>query len=251
MTTHASTMHPRVRWTRWTSRTSALALGLLAALALTAPAAQGQARGQGSAVLSDTEAASRVDRSSWEPRQRNWRENRRTPTPSELQQFFDRNHNWGRCGERLKRNVTGRFTGTTDEIIQWAAHKWGIDRDIIRAVTVKESYWNQDAAADWDRYGTPQSFGLTQIRRQANPGTYPLSKESTAFALDYYGASLRFYYDGCADWLRGLDGNWSYGGGDIWGAVGAWYSGRWYNGGARWYIGEIKNVLSSRTWERF
>jgi autotransporter family porin len=35
--------------------------------------------------------------------------------------------------------VTGNFTGTTDEIIQWAAHKWGIDEDVVRSVATAES----------------------------------------------------------------------------------------------------------------
>ena len=29
--------------------------------------------------------------------------------------------------------VDGDFAGTTDELIQWAACKWGIDEDIVRA----------------------------------------------------------------------------------------------------------------------
>ncbi len=223
------------------------ALTLVAALFLVfAAAAQAQSREAGSEVLSDGEASSRVDFNGWEPRGRNWRENSRRPEDWELRQFFDENKNWGSCGEALKANITGGFTGTTDEIIQWAAHKWGIDADTIRGVAVKESWWNQDAAEDRDRWGAPRSFGLTQVRRDVNPGTYPLSAESTAFNLDYYGASVRYYYDGCADWLGS-----NYWSGDIWGAVGAWYSGGWYNDGAEWYISEVQRALRDRTWEQF
>jgi Immunoglobulin-like domain of bacterial spore germination len=39
--------------------------------------------------------------------------------------------------------VDGAFSGTTDEIIQRAACKWGIDEDIVRAQIIKESYWYQ------------------------------------------------------------------------------------------------------------
>ena len=46
-----------------------------------------------------------------------------------------------RCPPTLYRRVTGNFTGTTDEIIQWAACKWGIDEDIVRAQMAKESWW--------------------------------------------------------------------------------------------------------------
>jgi soluble lytic murein transglycosylase-like protein len=35
--------------------------------------------------------------------------------------------------------VTGNFRGTTDEIIRWAAWKWGIDEDLLRAVAARES----------------------------------------------------------------------------------------------------------------
>jgi hypothetical protein len=40
--------------------------------------------------------------------------------------------------------VDGQFTGTTDEIIQWAAAKWGLPDNLIRAEAVVESYWYQD-----------------------------------------------------------------------------------------------------------
>ena len=33
--------------------------------------------------------------------------------------------------------MTGNFVGSTDEIIQWAAWKWGVDEDVIRAVAVR------------------------------------------------------------------------------------------------------------------
>jgi Flp pilus assembly CpaE family ATPase len=98
--------------------------------------------------------------------------------------------------------VTGQFTGTTDEIIQWAALKWGLPMDLVRAVAVVESHWHQ--------LGRPGdgglSYGLTQIKRTVSRGTYPLSSESTAFNLDYYGAAVRYYYDGHARWLNQLAG---------------------------------------------
>lgn len=222
-------------------------LALLAAvLAIVPSAAHAQTRAAGSEVLSDWEAAERVHWNGWEPRERNRRQNWRIPGHLELRRFFVHNKNWGLCGEALKANITGGFRGTTDEIIQWAAHKWGIEDDIIRGVAVKESYWNQDAVGDWDRWGTPRAFGLTQVRRDVNPGTYPLSRESTAFNLDYYGASLRYYYDGCADWLGS-----NYRSGDMWGAVGAWFSGRWYDDGAERYIRQVRENVVYRTWEQF
>jgi len=39
--------------------------------------------------------------------------------------------------------VDGQFTGTTDEIFQWAACKWGLPDKLIRADAVVESTWFQ------------------------------------------------------------------------------------------------------------
>src|SRR5688572_7652355 len=49
--------------------------------------------------------------------------------------------------------VTGNFTGTTDEILQWAACKWGVDEDIVRAQIAKESWWKHNSRGDltWDQ----------------------------------------------------------------------------------------------------
>ncbi|HEV2069992.1 MAG TPA: hypothetical protein VGR26_09375, partial [Acidimicrobiales bacterium] len=91
----------------------------------------------GSAPLSDAEAAARVRRSSWEPRPENDTPNHRVPTSIELSSFRSVNA----APAWYKDKVTGNFTGTTDEIIQWAAHKWGIDEDVFRAVAVQESWW--------------------------------------------------------------------------------------------------------------
>jgi hypothetical protein len=39
--------------------------------------------------------------------------------------------------------VTGHYTGTTDEIFQWAGCKWGIADNLLRAIAVRESTWYQ------------------------------------------------------------------------------------------------------------
>jgi membrane-bound lytic murein transglycosylase MltF len=59
-----------------------------------------------------------------------------------------------------KRRVTGRFRGTTDEILQWVAHKHGIAEDVVRAVAVQESWWRMSAVGDGG-----DSFGIMQMRR--------------------------------------------------------------------------------------
>ena len=221
------------------------------------PAGQAKTRPVGSPVLSDADAASRVKRSSFEPRPGNATANQRVPTSAELTHFRTYSPDWGVCAEKFKPYITGNFTGTTDEQIQRVAHKWGIAEDIVRAVAVKESYWNQDARGDWDSNTQDyMSYGLTQVRRNSRgesapnwDGTFPLSRDSTAFNLDFWAASVRQYYEGCSTWLNDV-GATTYGPGDMWGSVGAWYAGRWWNTDAQWYIGEVKTILNNRTWEQ-
>jgi hypothetical protein len=43
----------------------------------------------------------------------------------------------------LLQRVDGQFSGTTDEIFQWAACKWGLLDDVLRAIAVRESTWYQ------------------------------------------------------------------------------------------------------------
>jgi len=49
--------------------------------------------------------------------------------------------------------------------------------------------------------------------------------------------------------------NSGYTGGDEWVSVGAWFSGNWYDGeintpysDANWYISQVRNYLSQKTW---
>jgi autotransporter family porin len=79
-------------------------------------------------------------------------------------------------------------------------------------------------------------------------GGYPWTQQSTALNVDFYGAYMRaclngVFYDG---------GNWLYGGtkvtNDLWGCVGSWFSGNWYDSGARSYIAQVKQHLAERTW---
>ncbi len=197
----------------------------------------------GSPILSDADAASRVRRSSWEPRPSNADENRRVPTGEEIAGFRVASGSWGPCAERFRLAVTGNFTGTTDEILQWAAHKWGIDEDIARAQATKESWWYMSTAGDGG-----VSYGLMQIKSTHHPGTAPLTSISTAFNVDYWGALMRATYEGCTTWLNDVDRGTQYAAGDMWGTVGFWYSGRWHTADAEWYISEVRKHLTQRTW---
>ena len=150
--------------------------------------------------------------------------------------------------DSLRRKVTGRFTGTTDEIIQWAAWKWGLPEDVVRAAAVTESWWRMDTVGD-----NGMSFGLLQIKNVAkwHGGTYPLSKTSTAFNADYYAGMVRHYFEGCATWMKNYSYNGTkYAAGDLWGSVGAWYSGDWHSNAANGYIAKVKKHQADRTWAK-
>ena len=190
----------------------------------------------GTDPLADAAAASRVNSTKWEPRPGNARANRRRPSQEQLEDFRRRSE------MVYRRHVTGRFRGTTDEILQWAARKWGFDPDLFRAVATVESYWNMSAVGDGGL-----SFGIFQMKR-----TYhccpPLSSKYTAFNADYYGAILRAYYDGRQKWLNDVERGERYGAGDIWGSVGSWYAGRWRTDAALGYIRRVQRTLRDEPW---
>jgi hypothetical protein len=226
-----------------TTTTTASTTTTTASTTTTATWTEGKAamRSVGSAPLTDAEAAARVKRSSWEPRPENYTPNHRVPTSTELAAFRSLNA----TPAVYKDKVTGNFTGTTDEIIQWAAHKWGVDEDLFRSAAVKESWWKMSTVGDGGI-----SFGLMQIKSTVSKGTYPLSQVSTAFNADYFGASIRYYFDGAATWLNDpccFSGT-TYKAGDVWGSVGAWFAGRWYTQGAIDYINSVKRHFVYRTW---
>ena len=100
--------------------------------------------------------------SSWEPRPENDTANHTAPTnPQDLANFSQWNATWNAT---YKPRIDGNFQGTTDEIIQWAACKWGWSDDLIRAEAVQESSWRQSTAGDGGN-----SFGLLQIKWNYHP----------------------------------------------------------------------------------
>jgi len=192
---------------------SRLLIALLAAALLAGPAAAAT-RPVGAKPLSDRAAAANVKPSTWEPRPDNADENRRTLTSAQLTKFKRKSD------MPYKARVTGRFKGTTDEIIQWAAYKHGIDVDTMRAVAVVESWWRMSTVGD-----NGDSFGLYQLRRPFHccPA---YAKRSTAFNADYYGAIIRAYFDGKMPWLNDVEHGTEYKAGDLEGSLGAWFAGR-------------------------
>ena len=193
-------------------------------------------RPAGADTLADVAAASRVRETRWEPRGENADENQRRPSEDQLEDFRRRSTMANRG------QVTGRYRGTTDEIIQWAAHKWGFDPDLLRAVAYVESRWRMSMVGD-----RGLSFGLFQMKR-TDHCCVPLSSRYTAFNADYYGGILRSYFDGREKWLNDVERGERYRAGDLWGSVGAWYAGRWRTHAAEDYISKVQRVLRDEPW---
>ncbi len=213
----------------------------------------------GSALPSDATCAQRVRRSPWEPRPENSVANQRVATSVSVPGFTPEDGGTDRRARQLADRVTGDFKGTTDEIIQWAGCKWGFNDDTIRAQAVSESTWYQSTTGD--RTSTvsdcpagyavpcPQSFGVLQVKATAWGGTFPLSRDVTAFNIDYALMVRRVCYEGWMDWLYAYPGSTTaYEAGDEWGCIGFWYSGNWYGSGTQSYIDGVKQHFANKPW---
>jgi len=211
----------------------------------------------GAALPSDATCAARVHRSPWEPRADNTEANHKTPKqPVELANdpAYDDTFQ-----ATYKPRVTGNFTGTTDEIFQWAACKWGLADNMVRAQAVDESHWHQNTESDKEprsaghcapgdeRDPCPTSFGILQIKWYFHPGlkaagsSYPMSKTMTAFSVDYEVSEMRGCYDGHS--FVGAKAK-----GDLFGCMGLWYAGDWHTAPANEYIDRVKHSFEKKPW---
>jgi hypothetical protein len=225
--------------------------------------------GQTASLPRDVQCAARIHRSTWEPRPQNVLENDTVPAsvhfPSEWPATYDAH--W--LLWTLPR-ITGDFKGTTDEVLQWAACKWGVPDNLLRAVANTESTWFQGLKSatgqpvperGWGDFTSnaslcpadyrqslpcPQSFGLMSVKAHDFPGTFPAARDSTAFDVDFYAGWLRSCYEGWVVWLG--QAGYPYRAGDIWGCVGAWYSGDWHSPAATHYIGVNEQAMAARAW---
>jgi hypothetical protein len=163
---------------------------------------------------------------------------------------------------KYRNHVTGNYTGTTDQILRWAACKWGIDENIARADAVTENNWYQYDTGDVCGPVGEASYGILQIKNKdcsggVVHGGYPDSQNETALAADFWGAHVRAcidnaFYDGgswlyqgktTAQWIA-LNG-YDY---VVWGCIGSWFSGNWYDSGAQSYITNVKSHLTNKDW---
>jgi hypothetical protein len=260
-----------------------------------------RAAGSWSTLPADQVCASRVHRSKWEPRPMNSKRNHVMPDEAAVHQaLLERPRNTTgaydpRWDSWLLPRVTGHFRGTTDEILQWAACKWGLPDNLLRAIAVRESNWYQyptylsgRCVAHWGcgdsfsrsdeatktycqelaRYGydyqgddglalCPKTFSIMGVMAWQAPdwgpmlgnqnGTFPFSRDSTAYAADYVGAYLRGCLEGWEVWLAHT-GNHRYTSGQLWGCVGSWYSGSWHGPAGNTYIANVRREWRSHTW---
>ncbi len=161
-----------------------------------------------------------------------------------------------------RNHVTGDYTGTTDEILQWVACKWGIDEDIVRADAVVESDWLESTVGDNCGVVGEASYGILQVKNKDCSGNWvhggwPSTQDDTALDADYWGARLRACFDGA--FYDG--GQWLYDGQTIaevitehgedyalWGCIGSWDSGSWYDSEAQSYMAKVQSDFESKPW---
>jgi autotransporter family porin len=186
----------------------------------------------GSGLPSDEECAARVVRDPWEPVPENYEANHTVGHELRSPQIDVTAE-----GEALLARIDGNFTGTTDEIIQWASCKWGIDTDPVRAQAFVESEWQQSAVGD-----NGQSFGITQIKERFHPWAYPGARESTAMNLDYTLALWRLCYEGYVERLPS-NARW-----DKEGCFGWHFSDEWKSPEAQAYVDRIGEALAAHPW---
>lgn len=107
------------------------------------------APGDVSALPRSGACARAVHRSTWEPRPDNDGANHVLVDPTSVHNSFasrPRSSSGSydsRWDSWLLPRVNGQFSGTTDEIIQWAACKWGLPDNYLRAEADTESTWFQ------------------------------------------------------------------------------------------------------------
>ena len=222
----------------------------------------------GSALPDDATCAALVRRVPREPRPANTVPNHVVPTAAQIAGLapWNSQNAYDNRALGLQARITGSFTGTTDELLQWAACKWGFDEDHLRAEAVEASGWMQTLDHDWTTTSSlcppdadtrtidggvecAQTYGLFQILYRYHESAWPMFRDSTPFHLDYIFALRRVCFEGwdMSQAARATSGV-AYSANDEWGCVGAHYSGGWYDAGAKSYITAVMGQLAGRAW---
>ncbi len=160
--------------------------------------------------------------------------------------------------------INGNFTGTTAEILRWAACKWGIDQNMVFAQAAVESWWRQTTKGDWESSGCPpghgpgvdgrsglcpQSWGILQNRYPYEKSSWPGIDKSTAMNADTAYAIWRACYVGYETWLNTVAHGKTYKAGDAWGCIGRWFAGRWHTQPAEQYVSKVRQYLREKIWK--
>ena len=220
-----------------------MGLALLSAL-FAGPAAARGARVSSSPTqvvgeLGDHQAAALVG-SLGEDRSDNAADNQRVPSASELAYF--RGHDYSMPSRYLRR-IDGDYRGSTNQIITWAAYKWGLDPQLLRAVAAVESWWHMYTVGDGGN-----AYGLFQIDARYHC-CQDLARDDSAFNADYYGAIIRSYYDGTQTWLNTVSGNGApYRAHELWNSIGYWAAGRWATSTGDAYVAQVQSDLANQVW---
>lgn len=218
-----------------------------------------QVTAPGTPFPTDAACAAQVHHSTWEPRPENNTANHTVPPAGFL---TNTNPDWSATWNNTYRTrITGNFTGTTDEIIQWAACKWGWSDELVRGEAIDESNWQMSSTGDssgtqsncFPGYNAPcpTSFGFLQIKWYYNPSktiagnSMPYARDDTAFSIDYALSQLRGCYDGMSTFLNGGSGKTT---GDLWNCIGSWFSGDWASSGSKSYQSRVQGFVNAKAW---
>jgi hypothetical protein len=140
------------------------------------------------------------------------------PTGAQLTQYGANGYNANPYGGTWAyARADGQYKGTTDMIVRWAACKWGIDEDVVRAQTTTEHWsWdmttahgdkrtqisqcvNGDFDALWNYECSNccyQTWSNWQTKVFYSWQLWPMIDTSTAFAADYRYADQRACMNG-------------------------------------------------------
>jgi hypothetical protein len=151
-----------------------------------------------------------VHDSTWEPRPGNAKRNHAMPNPEAVHDSLaarprarDGAYD-ARWDTWLLPRVSGQFAGTTDEIFQWAACKWGLRDNLLRAIAVRESMWYQ-----YETYPSGRCvihFGCGDLFAQATSASMVYCRAIAPYGRDYqkdYGPGIcpkTFSIVGVMDW---------------------------------------------------
>ncbi len=157
--------------------------------------------GVGSHLPSDQDCAARVQHNlndQQETRPQNTPANQFVPDRVVMPVWTDFT---AKANQQFVSRIDGHFTGTTAQILDWGACKWGVPPICSRRSRPRKATGDKapsptnrttrkTASAAPHHRARPAS-GSCNFKHTTLPGTYPLSVQSTAFNVDYYGARIR------------------------------------------------------------